>query len=73
VTGVVSVAPQQYALESSAAEIARLDAQAVSIAPATALLLRAAGITPGTRVLDLGTKRRSRGSCGRCGMRPPTR
>jgi ubiquinone/menaquinone biosynthesis C-methylase UbiE len=45
----------QYVLGSDTAEIARLDAQAESIAAPTALLLRAAGIAPGMRVLDLGT------------------
>jgi ubiquinone/menaquinone biosynthesis C-methylase UbiE len=44
-----------YALGSNAEEVARLDAQAASIGPATAMLLRAAGIAPGMRVLDLGT------------------
>jgi SAM-dependent methyltransferase len=47
--------PPAYVLGSDDAEVARLDAQAASIAPATALLLRAAGIGPGMRVLDLGT------------------
>jgi SAM-dependent methyltransferase len=47
--------PPAYVLGSDEAEVARLDAQAASIAPATALLLRAAGIAPGMRVLDLGT------------------
>jgi SAM-dependent methyltransferase len=47
--------PPAYVLGSDEAEVARLDAQAASIAPATALLLRAAGIGPGMRVLDLGT------------------
>ena len=44
-----------YVLGSDAAEIARLDAQAEAIAAPTALLLQAAGIRPGMRVLDLGT------------------
>ncbi len=47
--------PPAYVLGSDDAEVARLDAQAASIAPATALLLRAGGIGPGMRVLDLGT------------------
>jgi 2-polyprenyl-3-methyl-5-hydroxy-6-metoxy-1,4-benzoquinol methylase len=47
--------PRKYVLGSDKAEIARLDAQAASIAPATALLLRAAGIAAGMRVLDLGS------------------
>jgi SAM-dependent methyltransferase len=45
----------KYVLGSDDAEVARLDAQAATIAPATRLLLRAAGIGPGMRVLDLGT------------------
>ncbi len=44
-----------YVLGSDPAELARLDAQATQIAPATRTLLRAAGIRPGMRVLDLGT------------------
>lgn len=47
--------PPAYVLGSDDAEVMRLDAQAAAIAPATALLLRAAGIGPGMRVLDLGT------------------
>jgi protein-L-isoaspartate O-methyltransferase len=47
--------PPAYVLGSEDAEIARLDAQSAAIAPATAFLLRAAGIEPGMRVLDLGT------------------
>ena len=47
--------PPAYVLGSDDAEVARLDAQATAIAPPTALLLRAAGIGPGMRVLDLGT------------------
>jgi SAM-dependent methyltransferase len=45
----------RYVLGSGEAEVERLDQQAAAIAPATALLLRAAGIGPGMRVLDLGT------------------
>jgi SAM-dependent methyltransferase len=45
----------EYVLGSGAAELARLDAQAAALAPATRILLRAAGIEPGMRVLDLGT------------------
>jgi cyclopropane fatty-acyl-phospholipid synthase-like methyltransferase len=45
----------QYVLGSDEAEIVRLESQAAAIAPATGLLLRAAGIAPGMRVLDLGT------------------
>ena len=41
-------------LGSAPSEIARLDAQAAAIAAPTELLLRAAGIAPGMRVLDLG-------------------
>src|SRR3954452_11268667 len=47
--------PPAYVLGSSEEEVARLDVQAGAIAPATALLLQAAGIAPGMRVLDLGT------------------
>jgi SAM-dependent methyltransferase len=47
-------AEQQYVLGSDPAEIARLDAQAASIAEPTQVLLRAAGLSPGQRVLDLG-------------------
>lgn len=45
---------QQYVLGSDPAEIARLDAQAAAIAEPTRMLLRAAGLGPGRRVLDLG-------------------
>jgi SAM-dependent methyltransferase len=45
----------EYVLGSDPAEIARLDAQAAAIAPATDVLLRAAGLRSGMRVLDLGT------------------
>jgi len=44
-----------YVLGSEAAEVARLDGQAAAIAPATAVLLRAAGVGGDMRVLDLGT------------------
>ena len=47
--------PQRYVLGSHAQELARLDAQAQAIEPATRLLLGAAGMRPGWRVLDLGT------------------
>jgi SAM-dependent methyltransferase len=47
--------PPAYVLGSDDAEVKRLDAQSAAIAPATALLLRTAGIGPGMRVLDLGT------------------
>lgn len=47
--------PPAYVLGSDDAEVTRLDAQSAAIAPATALLLQAAGIGPGMRVLDLGT------------------
>jgi ubiquinone/menaquinone biosynthesis C-methylase UbiE len=54
-SGVVTEQPP-YALGSDEAEIARLDAQAAMSAPATRLLLEAGGrISPGMRVLDLGT------------------
>jgi SAM-dependent methyltransferase len=44
-----------YALGASDQEIERLDRQSASIESATRLLLRASGIQPGMRVLDLGT------------------
>ncbi len=46
---------QPYSLGASPAELARLDAQAASIAAPTAFFLTRAGIGPGIRVLDLGT------------------
>jgi protein-L-isoaspartate O-methyltransferase len=54
---IVDVVTEQssYALGSDESEIARLDAQAAMLAPATRLLLGAGGIVPGMRVLDLGT------------------
>jgi len=47
--------PAPYVLGSDAAEVARLELQARSIAQPTVALLRAAGIGEGMRVLDLGT------------------
>ena len=47
--------PPPYVLGSDAAEVARLEAQALSIAQPTMALLQAAGIGEGMRVLDLGT------------------
>jgi SAM-dependent methyltransferase len=44
-----------YSLGSDPQEMQRLDHQAAAIARPTALLLQAAGIGPGMRVLDLGT------------------
>jgi ubiquinone/menaquinone biosynthesis C-methylase UbiE len=44
-----------YVLGSERVELDRLARQADVIAPATELLLRAAGVAPGMRVLDLGT------------------
>jgi SAM-dependent methyltransferase len=44
-----------YALGTSDHEIERLDRQSASIESATRMLLRASGILPGMRVLDLGT------------------
>jgi len=44
-----------YSLGSEDHEIARLDAQAALLARATGMLLRAAGVGRGMRVLDLGT------------------
>src|ERR687889_1491619 len=45
----------RYLLGSDESELARLDAQSALSEPSTRLLLRAAGIRPGMRVLDLGT------------------
>ena len=50
----MSGAPR-YVLGSDEAEIARLDGQATAIALPTRLLLQIAGISPGMRVLDLGS------------------
>ena len=44
-----------YVLGSHAEELARLDHQAAAIERPTRMLLHAAGIVPGMRVLDLGT------------------
>ena len=44
-----------YVLGNHPEELARLDRQAAAIDRPTRLLLQAARITPGTRVLDLGT------------------
>ncbi|WP_243061084.1 methyltransferase domain-containing protein [Nocardioides sp. SR21] len=44
-----------YALGSDDAELTRLEQQSARIADPTRILLRAAGIAPGMRVLDLGT------------------
>jgi SAM-dependent methyltransferase len=46
---------QQYSLGSHADELARLDRQAAVIERPTRLILQAAGIAPGMRVLDLGS------------------
>jgi ubiquinone/menaquinone biosynthesis C-methylase UbiE len=48
-------AGQQYVLGNHAEELARLDHQAAVIERPTRLLLQAAGLTAGMRVLDLGT------------------
>ena len=45
----------QYVLGSDAEELERLDRQAASIERPTRQLLQAAGVSPGTRALDLGT------------------
>ncbi|HZF79514.1 MAG TPA: methyltransferase domain-containing protein [Rubrivivax sp.] len=45
----------RYTLGASQQEIERLDRQSASIENATRLLLRASGIRPGMRVLDLGS------------------
>jgi cyclopropane fatty-acyl-phospholipid synthase-like methyltransferase len=44
-----------YVLGSDPQELARLDRQAAFIEAPTRLLLQAAGLAPGMRVLDLGT------------------
>ena len=46
---------QQYVLGNQAEELERLDHQASVIERPTRLLLQAAGVAPGMRVLDLGT------------------
>jgi SAM-dependent methyltransferase len=46
---------QKYVLGNHPEELARLDRQAAALERPTRLLLHAAGIAPGTRVLDLGT------------------
>jgi ubiquinone/menaquinone biosynthesis C-methylase UbiE len=46
---------EEYVLGHRAEELARLDAQAQALQPATRLALTLAGIGPGMRVLDLGT------------------
>lgn len=46
---------RSYVLGHDSDELARLDRQAASIAGATRLLLQAAGVARGMRVLDLGT------------------
>ena len=48
-------AEPRYVLGNHPDELARLDAQASSIERPTRLLLQAAGLTAGMRVLDLGT------------------
>ena len=45
----------RYVLGSDPHELTRLDCQAATIEAATRLLLKASGIGPGMRVLDLGT------------------
>src|SRR5688500_2873939 len=47
--------PSSYVLGSDDPEIARLDSQAAALRSGTALLLGAAEIRPGMRVLELGT------------------
>ena len=46
---------QKYVLGNHPEELARLDRQAANIERPTRLLLQAAGLAPGMRVLDLGT------------------
>src|SRR3954447_22307879 len=47
--------PGSYVLGNEPEELARLDRQAAAIDGASRLLLQAAGLGPGMRVLDLGT------------------
>jgi SAM-dependent methyltransferase len=53
--GSESFQSRDYVLGHDSDELARLDRQATSIAGATQLLLQAAGLRRGMRVLDLGT------------------
>ncbi len=46
---------EEYTLGHQEAELARLEHQAAVLAPATDAILRMAGLSPGARVLDLGT------------------
>ena len=48
-------APRRYVLGHNPEELARLDHQAGAIERPTRILLQAAGLAPGMRVLDLGT------------------
>jgi SAM-dependent methyltransferase len=52
---MTQTASTRYVLGSHAEELARLDHQAAAIERPTRLLLQAAGLGPGMRVLDLGT------------------
>ena len=45
---------EEYVLGHTAAELARLDAQAQALAEPTRLAMGLAGLRPGMRVLDLG-------------------
>ena len=47
--------PNAYVLGSDRRELERLDRQAAAIEAATRLLLRQSGVSPGMRVLDLGS------------------
>ena len=47
--------PNAYVLGSDRQELERLDRQASAIEAATRLLLRQSGVSPGMRVLDLGS------------------
>ena len=51
----VAIAPDPYVLGHSDQELRRLADQARAIAPITRRFLRAAGIGPGMRVLDVGS------------------
>ncbi|HEU5265475.1 MAG TPA: class I SAM-dependent methyltransferase [Jatrophihabitans sp.] len=54
-TRVADQATNEYALGHAAQELARLDHQAEILAQPTRAILTMAGLTPGMRVLDLGT------------------
>ena len=53
--GMTHQPPNAYVLGSDRRELERLDRQAAAIEAATRLLLRQSGVSPGMRVLDLGS------------------